>query len=116
MKDLDLFGRETTDPLEVLGQDLYHRLVELYGSNPDDVDRGVGIVDALSGIVDNRDLAGEIRADFKKDDRVAEAEVKVTPMAETPGGYRIAIRVQTVDGILPLEVEVVDGILSRVVA
>lgn len=111
--DLDLFGRETTDPLEVLAQDLFHRLTETYGSNPDDVDRGVGIVDALSGIVEDRDIGAEIRADFLKDDRVSDVRVTVTQIPEVAGGQRIATLVQTVDGILPLDVTIVDGVVSR---
>lgn len=115
MRDLDPFGRETTDPLEILDQDLYHRLVEVYGSNPDDADRGVGIVDALSG-VEGRDLASEIRADSLKDDRVAEVRATVSPMGDVVGGYRISIEVQAVDGVLNIEAALVDGILSRVVS
>ena len=113
-RDLDLFGRETDDPLEILGQDLYHRLAESYGSNPDDVDRGVGLGGMLSGALEDVDLQSAIESDFAKDDRVASSRATITPLAER-GGYRIAIEVQAVDGILPLEAVFVDGVLTRVV-
>ncbi|MGK3987469.1 hypothetical protein WME99_30800 [Sorangium sp. So ce136] len=42
--DVDAFATETSDPLEEFKQDKYHRLTEEYGSNPDDTDRGVGLL------------------------------------------------------------------------
>lgn len=107
-KDLDLFGRETDDPLEILSQDLYHRLIELYGSNPDDTDRGVGIVSMLSGAIEDVDPSAVIEADFRKDDRVVSASAKVDPIPEVPGGYRIQIEVEAEEAIY-LEVEVRNG-------
>ncbi len=47
--DLDLFGRETVNELEDVDQDLYHRLLEARGSNPDDLERGLGLRSRLSG-------------------------------------------------------------------
>lgn len=115
MRDLDLWGRETTDELEILDQDLFHRLIELYGSNPDDEDRGVGVTSALSGIITDRDIAGEIRTDFAKDDRVTSTAVTITPIPETTGGFDIRIRVRVGEDILPIDARLVDGTLKRVV-
>ena len=43
LDDLDLFATEIDDPIGELEQDLYHRLIELPGTNPDDVNRGLGL-------------------------------------------------------------------------
>lgn len=115
MRDLDLFGRETDDELLVLEQDLFHRLVELYGSNPDDVNRGVGLGSMLSGIANDVDPGAAIESDFAKDDRVVASRATVTPLADSSGGFRIAIEVQAVDGVIPLDAIFVDGVLTRVV-
>lgn len=106
--DLDLFGRETEDPLEILSQDLYHRLIELYGSNPDDPDRGVGIASMLSGTAEDVDPGAAIEADFRKDDRVVSVSARVEPIPEVSGGYRIQIEVEAEEAIY-LEAELIDG-------
>ncbi len=98
--DLDPFGRETTSDLESLIQDLFHLLVELPGSNPDDPDAGVGVDLYLSGTADRfATLTGQIEAQFGRDDRVDSVSASVTP-GDTPI-INIAIGV---DGaIIPLQ-------------
>ncbi|MDB4992795.1 MAG: hypothetical protein JWM74_227 [Myxococcaceae bacterium] len=98
-EDMNEFGRELEDPLEELLQDLFHRLEERPGSNPDDVDRGVGVEDALSGPEDST-LAKRIEIDFKKDDRVdaVRASISRDDDATSPqqgASYRIEIEVET---------------------
>lgn len=68
--DLDEYASETDDELELLAQDLYHRLIEEYGSNPDDPTRGVGIMSRLSSTDDPLMIARLIESDFLGDDRV----------------------------------------------
>lgn len=90
--DVDLFGGELDDPLAELEQDLWHRLIEPPGSNPDDLDRGVGLIGMLSsGFVGQGVLQSLIAADFKKDKRVANIAVNVTELGV--GQYRIDIAV-----------------------
>lgn len=111
MADLDLFGRETEDELEVLDQDLFHRLTESYGSNPDDTDRGVGLRSMLSGIREDVDPKSAIERDFAKDDRVSASTATVTDLGS--GGFRISIEVQAADSVLPVDAIFVDGVLVR---
>lgn len=47
--DVDAFGRETTSNLQSLEQDVFHRLIETPGSNPDDPTLGIGVEEMLSG-------------------------------------------------------------------
>jgi hypothetical protein len=47
--DVDLFAMETTSDFQNLIQDVTHILVELNGSNLDDVNNGIGIETYLSG-------------------------------------------------------------------
>lgn len=88
--DLDLFGRELDDPEAELEQDLWHRLIEPKGSNPDDINRGIGLIDRIGGPVD-ANLARVIESDFLTDDRVASVVADIEQTG--PGVYRIDITV-----------------------
>lgn len=103
--DLDEFASETDDELEQLAQDLEHRLLEEYGSNPDDEDRGVGLMSRLSGTDDPTMIARLIEADFHKDERVLTcvAQVKRRGRADNSGVFAdVDITVTTTDGLLKL--------------
>lgn len=76
--DLDAYATETTDPLDELAQDLYHRLIEPPESNLDDPDRGFGLEDALSGPFDAPSLKARIEAEMRKDSRVDAAVATLT--------------------------------------
>lgn len=106
LEDLNEFGEETTDPLEILRQDVYHTLLERRGSNLDDLDRGLGLEDRLSGPIDPVALKADIENQLSLDDRVNAVQAKVTRLEE--GSYRIAIDIETNDGVLELELEL-DG-------
>lgn len=99
--DLDPFGTELNDPLAELEQDLHHRLSEEYGSNPDDLDRGVGIGNRLNGTDSITDVATDIEADFRKDNRVRRCQATITK-GDEPGEYLIDIRVEATEGVLAL--------------
>lgn len=102
--DLDEFASETDDELEQLAQDLEHRLLEDYGSNPDDEDRGVGLMSRLSG-TDSPTMIGRlIEADFLKDDRVATCVALVTHTGSDASGVlaSVDITVETTEGRLKL--------------
>src|SRR5262249_27844450 len=98
-EDLDRFGAETANTLEDLAQDLYHRLIEPRGANLDDPDRGLGIEDRLSGVVDP-ELKKQIETEFKKDERVHAVSAQITELAA--GEFRVEIAVQADEGELGL--------------
>lgn len=109
--DLDEFASETDDELDQLAQDLEHRLLEEYGSNPDDEDRGVGLLSRLSG-TDNPAMIGRlIEADFHKDPRVLTCIALVTLTGSGNAGVAAAvdITVTTDDGLLKLGYSVDTG-------
>lgn len=95
--DLDLAGTDIDDPVEELNQDLFHRLIERYGSNIDDPDRGVGLLDILSSSVDAEEIAARVRTDFRKDDRVETVTTKLTKLDE--GEYLLEIDCQPIGSI-----------------
>jgi len=109
--DLDVMGRDLDDPLEELAQDLYHRLIERPGGNIDDPDRGVGIVQMLSGTLDPS-IARLVDADFEKDDRVSASHTTITRTAA--GEYRIDIEVDANGETLGLVFESDGTTLRRV--
>ena len=89
--DLNPFATELTDPVAILIQDVYHILIERPGSNIDDVDRGIGIDEMLSGVVDPT-LATRIDAQLQKDDRI---DVSQTTIEDLGGeSYRVSLRIQ----------------------
>lgn len=91
--DLDPLGNELTSDLAVLEQDVYHILIEVPGSNPDDVGRGVGIENYLSGTdVDFFKLPSIIDAQLRQDDRIAESTTTI--IKNTDGTYGISIEIQ----------------------
>lgn len=102
LDDLDAFGTEIDDPLEELAQDLYHRLLEPPGSNIDDPDRGVGLVDMISGSLTPDQIKHAIEMDFQKDDRVAavSADVQQTSSGQAGAEYRITISIEANEGKL----------------
>lgn len=77
--DVDALGRETTSDLESLEQDCYHILLEDLGSNPDDVGRGVGIFQLLSGTAANIPTACRaIEEQYLRDDRIDTCVASIT--------------------------------------
>lgn len=102
--DLDEFASETDDELEQLAQDLEHRLLEEYGSNPDDEDRGVGLMSRLSGTDDPTMIGRLIEADFLKVERVLTcvAQVQRTGVGNEGAFASVDITVTTTDGLLKL--------------
>lgn len=100
--DLDQFGAEAKDELEELLQDLYHRLIEPRGSNLDDIGRGLGLEDALSGTVD-ASLKQRIEAELRNDDRVDAVTAVITEYQA--GFFRIEIEVEVNGELAGLVVE-----------
>lgn len=102
--DLDEFASETDDEFEQLAQDLEHRLFEDYGSNPDDEDRGAGLLSRLSGTDSPAMIGRLVEADFVKDERVLSCACTVTRSAANAAGVaaNVAIEVRTTYGLLKL--------------
>jgi hypothetical protein len=68
--DLDPNGNETKTDLETYAQDVFHQLIELPGSNPDDPDGGIGADQYLSGTIDQiSKLPGIVENVLERDDR-----------------------------------------------
>lgn len=97
--DLSLFDKDLTDPVEVLAQDVYHILIEAPGSNIDDPDRGIGILDMLSAPRDVG-LAARISAQVERDERVSTCQTTVTETG--PGAIRVDLLIHTNDEVIPL--------------
>ena len=111
--DLGTFGEETSDELVMLDQDLYHRLIERPGSNPDDPNRGLGLIDRLSA-PDDPNLSAEAEAELRKDPRVLAVTVSVAAMPDTPSGRNIFVFVEADAGELGIQLESVAGQVRRV--
>lgn len=67
--DLDLFGRELDDPVSELEQDVVHMVLEDPYSNPDALERSIGLEAALSGRADPS-LRHQIESKLQQDDRI----------------------------------------------
>ncbi len=89
--DLDLYGRGLDDPFEELVQDVVHGLLETYGSNPDVLTRGAGLVAALSGPSTRLAfIKAQIESQLHDDNRVTSATVDIQP-TDDRGAYAINI-------------------------
>jgi len=102
--DLDELASELDDELEELAQDLEHRLFEDYGSNPDDEDRGAGLLSRLSSTDSPLMIGRLIEADFLKDERVLTCSATVTREGQGNEGVvaKVDIVVETTAGLLKL--------------
>lgn len=90
--DLDRKGAEMDDPVAELEQDFYHRLIEIPGSNPDDIDRGVGLILMMSkGVTTEsaQSFAHRIDAEGKKDERIDHVDTSFTDLGD--GKWRLDI-------------------------
>lgn len=103
--DLDPNASETTSDLANLTQDIFHVLIELLSSNPDDPDRGVGIDQYLSGTLD--DLAKVprlIENQLDSDDRIdAVSASLVQNAAGSEFPFTIAIDIGVNGSVLGLQ-------------
>lgn len=85
VEDLDAFASETASDLENLEQDLLHILLEDPGSNPDDVERGVGLPSLLSASTRSlNNITGIVESQLRKDDRIDQVHAT---LSELPAGY-----------------------------
>lgn len=112
-EDLDEYGRELSDPIAELDQDLFHRLLEAEGENIDDEDRGCGLRDILSGKFDTEAVQQRIVADFKKDPRVDSVTVAIDE--EDGDLFQLRIDVDAIGKELGIvaEINTIEGTIIR---
>lgn len=90
--DLDELGGELTDPLDVLEQDNFHRLIEPPGSNIDDPAAGLGLPLLVSGSSnDIASLGPRIEGELLKDKRNQDVSALVLEVER--GVYDITITI-----------------------
>jgi hypothetical protein len=102
-EDLDPNGNETTSDAQALSQDIFHILLEVYGSNLDDLARGIGVegwlsassakVDALPSIIDSQ---------LRKDSRITSSKSSLVITGTSPPSYTINIQIVASGNVIPL--------------
>lgn len=100
--DLDANGAETRSDLQSLAQDLYHVLLQVLGSNPDDEGRGIGASSALSG--SSADFARAVQGIdpmIELDPRVQQSTT--TQTTNPDGSPLVLISVLPIGSVQPLE-------------
>ena len=85
--DIDQNGLETTSDLQTLEQDVYHLLIEIKGSNIDDITRGLGIEGLLSAAANRLGgKAQEIESQLQQDARIV---IAIATVSILPPGTRL---------------------------
>jgi hypothetical protein len=111
--DLDEFGAECSSAVEELEQDIFHRLIERYGSNADVPDRGESVDEWLSSTIGKDEAVRRIENECLRDQRVAAATVKI--VEQQKDYWLISIEIQTnEDELSKFDVEVDSDGLRRV--
>ena len=94
--DVDAFGRETESDLESLSQDVFHRLLEVPGSNIDDPTLGIGVEEMLSGPdVILAQVTRRIDQQLANDDRI---DSVTSTLVKNPDGSFLLTIAMTVNG------------------
>lgn len=100
--DCDPDANETTSDLQNLVQDVYHRLIEIPGSNPDDATLGIGVQQLLSGTVTNMmGLQQRVPQQLLEDDRISSCDVSIVQNPD--GSYTLALQLGVAGAVLGLE-------------
>lgn len=111
--DLDPFAGETTSDLQTLIQDVYHLLLEIPGSNPDDPDRGIGASTYLSGTLENfKSLPGRIETQLGTDDRISSVSCTITPQA-SDNTFTVNLNIGVGTQVIPLQFGWQSGVFTN---
>jgi hypothetical protein len=102
-EDLDPNGNETTSDAQALSQDIFHILLEVYGSNLDDLARGIGVEGWLSANSDKIEaLPSIIDSQLRKDTRITSSKSKLIVLGTSPPSYQINIELVASGSVIPL--------------
>lgn len=108
INDVDPYAAETTSDLQSLSQDVLHLLLEDLGSNPDDPDRGIGIMRYLSADQNTfATLPATIDSQLGQDPRITGSHSTVAAQAD--GSYLLSIQISVSTGIVPLNFSITGG-------
>jgi len=101
--DLDPYGNETTSDAQALSQDVYHILLEVYGSNLDDLARGIGVESWLSASSAKiAALPSVIDSQLRKDSRITSSRTYLSVLGTSPPSYQINIEIVADGSVIPL--------------
>lgn len=111
LDDLDKNANETTSDLQTLAQDIFHELIELPHSNPDDPDGGIGADQYLSGTEDQiQALPNIIENVLGRDDRIDAVTAAVVDAPPGSGLDKIVtVKVQAGANVLGLQYGWIQG-------
>lgn len=102
--DLDPLALETTSDLQNLEQDVLHILQETYGSNLDDINRGIGVPEMLSGsTVPLQTLPKVIDTQLTKDARIDKSKTTITQNSDQ--SFNLEIQVTVNSSVVPINVQ-----------
>lgn len=103
LDDLDPFAAETKNDLQNLGQDVFHVLLEVAGTNLDDIQRGVGVEQFLSGTTANlTNMATIIEQQLLQDNRIDTCHVTITATGDASNTYKVVVNVGVDGSVLGL--------------
>lgn len=96
-------GNETTSDAQALSQDIFHILLEVYGSNLDDPARGIGVEGWLSASAAKISaLPSIIDSQLGKDSRITSSTSKLLVLGTSPPSYQINIEIVASGSVIPL--------------
>ena len=102
LDDVDSTGAETTSDLQALSQDIYHILLESFGSNIDDPSRGIGVRGLLNGTSQGLTrAAGILDSQLRKDNRIDSSRTTIT-FDSTTQIYTLNLMVVAAGNLLPM--------------
>ena len=103
LDDVDSFMSETTSDLQTLLQDVYHILIQLLGSNLDDMTKGCGIDTYLNGTLTQLAQLGPIiETQLTADTRITRATANIQTQSG-PYPYVINISIEVAGQVIGLQ-------------
>ena len=101
--DLDPNGNETTSDAQALAQDVYHVLLEVVGSNLDDLNRGLGVEGYASAPSSKLALLPSIcDSQLQKDTRITSSRTTLVQTSTAPMAFTLSIQIIASGEVIPL--------------